>query len=65
MRKKKKAWCNRKGFISFCFLKFHPAASFLILNAEQAEYKKIKLAATTDLVPDKRIENILKRFKDK
>jgi RES domain-containing protein len=36
-----------------------------VLNSEHTDYKKIKLTDTTDLVPDKRIEDILKKYRDR
>jgi len=33
-----------------------------VINSEHADYKLIRLIATTDLVPDERIENILKKY---
>jgi len=36
-----------------------------VINTEHADYKKIKLIDTTDLIPDKRIEDILKKYGDK
>lgn len=35
-----------------------------VMNCEHRDYSRIKLAGTTDLVPDKRIEDILKRYRD-
>jgi len=35
-----------------------------VLNAEHAAYHRIKLVETVNLVPDKRIEAILKKYKD-
>jgi RES domain-containing protein len=34
-----------------------------IINTEHPDYKKIQLVQTTDLVPDERIEAILKKYK--
>lgn len=37
-----------------------PASFNFVLNAGHADFKKIKLIAVTDLIPDERIEDILK-----
>lgn len=34
-----------------------------VINASHSDYKKVKLAGVTDLVPDQRIEEILKEYK--
>ena len=34
-----------------------------VLNTTHSDYKKIKLVGTTDLVPDERIEDILKKYR--
>ncbi len=39
-----------------------PEASNYVINTTHADYKKIKLIDTTDLVPDERIEEILKKY---
>ncbi|WP_018615717.1 RES family NAD+ phosphorylase [Segetibacter koreensis] len=36
-----------------------------VINTEHTDFKKIKLVETTDLIPDKRIEDILKRYRDR
>ncbi len=36
-----------------------------VINTEHMDYKKVKLIDTANLVPDKRIEDILKRYRDK
>jgi RES domain-containing protein len=33
-----------------------------VINSTHADYAKIKLLATTDLVPDERIEDLLKKY---
>ncbi len=42
-----------------------PESYNYVLNTEHAMYKKIKLIGVTDLVPDERIEDILKKYKGK
>lgn len=36
-----------------------------VINTVHADYKKVKLIDTTNLVPDKRIEDILKKYSDR
>ncbi len=36
-----------------------------VINTEHMDYKKINLVETANLIPDKRIEDILKRYRDK
>lgn len=33
-----------------------------VINSQHDEYKKVKLIGSSDLIPDKRIEDILKRY---
>ena len=40
-----------------------PEAFNYVINSEHTDFYKVKLVATTDLVPDERIEQILKRNK--
>ena len=40
-----------------------PQSYNYVLNTEHPDYRKIRLLATTDLVPDKRIEELLKKYK--
>ncbi|PWT74939.1 MAG: hypothetical protein C5B59_09920 [Bacteroidetes bacterium] len=40
-----------------------PESSYYVINAERPDSKKIKLINTTDLVPDERIEDILKNYR--
>ena len=42
-----------------------PEAFNYVVNTEHADYKHIKLVGVTDLVPDRRIEEILKAFRQK
>ena len=42
-----------------------PQSFNYVMNTEHADYKKIKLVGVTDLVPDERIENILKNYQEK
>jgi RES domain-containing protein len=39
-----------------------PESSNFVINAEYPDFHLIKLVAITDLVPDERIENILKKY---
>jgi RES domain-containing protein len=39
-----------------------PESYNYVINSEHADYKLVKLIATTDLVPDERIEDILKKY---
>ena len=39
-----------------------PDAFNYILNTEHADYSKIKLLSVSDLIPDERIEDILKKY---
>lgn len=39
-----------------------PEAFNYVINTELAEYKAVKLIDVTDLVPDDRIEDILKKY---
>jgi len=34
-----------------------------VMNTEYTNYKKVKLIETTDIVPDERIEDILKKYR--
>lgn len=40
-----------------------PECSNYVINTQQPSYKKIKLTGITDLVPDKRIEDLLKKYR--
>lgn len=40
-----------------------PEASNYVINSTHEDFKKVKLAGTTDLVPDERIEDILKKYR--
>lgn len=42
-----------------------PKAFNYVINSEFSDYGMIKLVATTDLVPDERIEDILKKYPKK
>ena len=42
-----------------------PQAYNYVINTMQPDYKMIKLVQTTDLIPDERIENILKQYAKK
>lgn len=42
-----------------------PESSNYVINGEHPDFRLIKLIATTDLVPDKRIEDILKKYPKK
>src|SRR6478672_3305518 len=39
-----------------------PESFNYVINSEHTDYKLVKLVATTDLVPDERIEGILKKY---
>lgn len=39
-----------------------PQSFNFVINTTHADYKKIKLAGVTDLIPDKKIEDILKKY---
>jgi RES domain-containing protein len=39
-----------------------PESNNYMLNTEHADYKRIQLVGVTDLVPDERIEEILKKY---
>lgn len=39
-----------------------PQLNNYVINATHAQFKQVKLIAVTDLVPDNRIEDILKRY---
>ena len=39
-----------------------PQSFNYVINGTHADYKKIKLAGVTDLIPDKKIEDILKKY---
>ena len=39
-----------------------PASFNYVINSEHTDYKLVKLVATTDLAPDERIEDILKKY---
>ncbi len=39
-----------------------PEAFNYVINSEHRDYRRIKLLKTTNLVPDKRIEDILKKY---
>jgi RES domain-containing protein len=40
-----------------------PESSNFVINTTHADYKKIHLVDTTELVPDERIEEILKKYR--
>ena len=42
-----------------------PESFNYVINTEHTDYKKVKLIETTDLIPDERIEKILKRLQEK
>jgi len=42
-----------------------PDAVNYVINTTHSDYKKIKLVGSTDLVPDERIEDILKKYSSK
>ncbi len=42
-----------------------PEAFNYVMNATHADFKLVKIVAVTDLVPDKRIEDILKNYTSK
>ena len=42
-----------------------PEAFNYVINTEYKDYKKVKLLEVTDLIPDERIEEILKKYSKK
>jgi RES domain-containing protein len=42
-----------------------PEAFNFVINTANADYKKVKIIEVTDLIPDKRIEEILKKYSKK
>ena len=42
-----------------------PEAFNVVINSNHADFQKIKLVETTELIPDERIEDLLKKYKAK
>lgn len=42
-----------------------PECCNYVINTEHIEYKKIKLIGASDMVPDKRIEDLIKDYRDR
>jgi RES domain-containing protein len=42
-----------------------PEAHNYVINSSNKDFKKIKVVAVTDLVPDERIEDLLKKYKSR